>query len=157
MEGVLPWPLARVGRRRGASATGAGGGGQQCAWRRRCGLGEGARCGGGDCGAEERRGGSLYWASKAVEGRIAAVDGGGLGGVPLMVWGRLLCLLGSRSGVSTEGVGVHVEGGGPVAAGLVAVRLERRGGGAVREQCAFSCASGETARCKHLGPQGMFR
>ena len=27
VEGVLPWPLARVGRRRGASATGVGSGG----------------------------------------------------------------------------------------------------------------------------------
>jgi hypothetical protein len=35
-----------------------------------------------------------------------------------MAWGRLLCLPGSRSGVSTEGVSVHVEEGGLLLLGL---------------------------------------
>jgi len=145
-RGVLPWPLARVGRRRGASATGAGGGGQQCAWRRRCGLGEGACCGGGGCGAEERRGGSLYWASKAVEGRNASVAGrrarwGAINGV-----GATAVLAGVAERREHRGRRRARGGGGPVAAGLVAARLERRGGGAVREQCAYNGASGETAR-----------
>ena len=58
---------------------------------------------------------------------------GGLGGAPLMVWGRLLCLPGSRSGVSTEGVGVHVEEGG-----LLLLGLSPRGSS---DEAASLCAS----------------
>ena len=50
-----------------------------------------------------------------------------------MAWGRLLCLPGSRSGVSTEGVGVHVEEGG-----LLLLGLSPRGSS---DEAAALCAS----------------
>ena len=61
---------------------------------------------------------------------------GGLGGAPLMAWGGLLCLSASRSGVSAEGIGGHVEEGACCCAWrralLASSGLGRQGSGAVR-------------------------
>ena len=83
----------------------------------------GSGCGGLWCGGAARR--SLYRASKAVEGRNAAVASrrarrGAINGV-----GATAVLAGVAERREHRGRRRARGGGGPVAAGLVAARLER--------------------------------
>ena len=74
-EGVRFSTLARARVERGASATGAGGGGRRWPWWRHCKARGGASGGGGVCGGGERDGRPIYRRSKAV-GRAERVGAG---------------------------------------------------------------------------------